>query len=127
MNTKESTMRIAIPVETDQGLAAPRSGHFGHAAYFTIATVENGEVTGIEVVKNVEHGEHGCGGVIQHALDQNLDAIIATGMGMPPYSRFTAGGVAVYAEGETPIAGDVLAKFLDGKVQSMDPANACRH
>ena len=116
MNTKESTMRIAIPVETDQGLAAPRSGHFGHAAYFTIATV-----------KNVEHGEHGCGGVIQHALDQNLDAIIATGMGMPPYSRFTAGGVAVYAEGETPIAGDVLAKFLDGKVQPMDPANACRH
>ena len=56
MNTKESTMRIAIPVETDQGLAAPRSGHFGHAAYFTIATVEDGEVTGVEVVKNVEHG-----------------------------------------------------------------------
>ena len=39
MNTKESTMRIAIPVETDQGLAAPRSRHFGHAAYFTIGSV----------------------------------------------------------------------------------------
>ena len=46
---------------------------------------------------------------------------------MPPYSRFTAGGVAVYADGETPIAGDVLAKFLEGEVQPMDPANACRH
>ncbi|MBM6906269.1 NifB/NifX family molybdenum-iron cluster-binding protein [Collinsella tanakaei] len=120
-------MRIAIPVETDQGLDAPRSGHFGHAAYFTIATVENGTVTSVESVKNVEHDECGCGGVIQHALDQNIDAIIATGMGMPPYSRFTAGGVAVYAERETPIAGDVLKKFLAGDVEPMDPNAACRH
>lgn len=120
-------MRIAIPVETDQGLSAPRSGHFGHAAYFTIANVENGAVTSVDVVKNVEHDERGCAGVIEHALAQNIDAIIATGMGMPPYTRFTAHGVDVYAECETPIAGDVLAKFLDGNVDRMDPANACRH
>lgn len=120
-------MRIAIPVETDEGLDAPRSGHFGHAAYFTIATVENGTVTDVESVKNVEHDERGCAGVIDHALAQNLDAIIATGMGMPPYTRFTAGGVEVYAERETPVARDVLAKFLAGDVERMDPANACRH
>lgn len=120
-------MRIAIPVETDQGLAAPRSGHFGHAAFFTIVTVEGTEIASVESVKNVEHDERGCAGVIEHALAQNIDAIIATGMGMPPYSRFTANGVDVYAERDTPIAGDVLAKFLDGKVERMDPTNACRH
>lgn len=120
-------MRIAIPCETDQGLDAPRSGHFGHAAYFTIATIDHDQVTSVEVVKNVEHGEHGCAGVIEHALAQNLDAIIATGMGMPPYTRFTANGVAVYAERETPLARDVLAKFLAGELEPMDPASACRH
>ncbi len=120
-------MRIAIPVETDQGLAAPRSGHFGHAAFFTIVTVEGTEITSVESVKNVEHDEQGCAGVIDHALAQDIDAIIATGMGMPPYTRFTANGVDVYAERETPIAGDVLAKFLQGKIERMDPANACRH
>lgn len=120
-------MRIAIPVETDQGLDAPRSGHFGHATYFTVATVENGEVTGVESFKNVDHDEFGCGGVIDYALSLNIDAIIATGMGYPPYSRFTAGGVNVYAERETPIARDVLTKFLAGEVQPMDPNAACRH
>ncbi len=120
-------MRIAIPTDTDQGLDAPRAGHFGHAAYFTIATVEDGQVTNVETVKNVEHDECGCGGVIQHALNQNIDAIIATGMGMPPYTRFTSGGVTVYAERETPLAGDVLKRFIAGEVEPMDPANACRH
>lgn len=120
-------MRIAIPVESDQGLAAQRSGHFGHAAFFTIVTVNGTEIMSVESVKNVDHDERGCVGVIEHALTQNIDAIIATGMGMPPYTRFTVNGVDVYAERETLIAGDVLAKFLDGKVERMDPANACRH
>ena len=97
-------MRVIIPVENELGLAAPRSGHFGHAAYFTVATIDNGEVT-----------------------SQNVDAIIATGMGMPPFSRFTAAGVTVYAERETPLAGDVLAKFVAGEVSPMDPEAACRH
>lgn len=120
-------MRIAVPVETDAGLNALRSSHFGHAAYFTIATIEDGKVVGVEVVKNVEHDECGCAGVIEHALAQNFDAIIVTGMGMPPYTRFTAGGVEVYAERETPIAGDVITKFIAGDVEPMDPLNACRH
>ncbi|WP_354003419.1 NifB/NifX family molybdenum-iron cluster-binding protein [Collinsella tanakaei] len=125
--TRRFRMRVIIPVESEQGLAAPRSGHFGHAAYFTIATIENGEVTSVETIKNVDHDQFGCGGVIDFALSQNVDAIIATGMGMPPYSRFTAAGVAVYAERETPLAGDVLAKFLAGEVALMDPNAACRH
>lgn len=120
-------MRVIIPVESEQGLAAPRSGHFGHAAYFTIATIENGDVTSVETIKNVDHDQFGCGGVIDFALSQNVDAIIATGMGMPPYSRFTAAGVTVYAERETLLAGDVLAKFIAGEVAPMDPNAACQH
>ncbi|WP_270405226.1 NifB/NifX family molybdenum-iron cluster-binding protein [Candidatus Collinsella stercoripullorum] len=120
-------MRVIIPVENELGLAAPRSGHFGHAAYFTVATIDNGEVTSVETIKNVDHDQAGCAGVIDFALSQNVDAIIATGMGMPPFTRFTAAGVTVYAERETPLAGDVLAKFVAGEVSPMDPEAACRH
>ncbi len=120
-------MRIAIPSESDQGLESIRSGHFGHAAYFTIVTIEDGKITNVESVKNVDHDEYGCGGVIEYALGLNLDALIAAGMGQPPYTRFTNGGVTVYLETQTPKVGDVVDKYLKGEVGLMNPADACRH
>lgn len=120
-------MRIAIPSETPEGLGSVRSGHFGHAPYFTVVSIEEGAISKVEAVKNVDHDEFGCGGVIEHALGMDLDGIIATGMGHPPFTRFTRGGVTVYSELETPMVGDVVDKFLAGQVDVMDPEAACNH
>ena len=120
-------MRIAIPSETDQGLASIRSGHFGHAQYFTVVTIENDEVTNVESIKNIDHDQYGCGGVIEYALGLNLDGLIAAGMGRPPYTRFTQGGVKVYRETQTPVVGDVVNKFLKGEVSLMGQDDACSH
>ena len=120
-------MRIAIPSETSEGLSSMRAGHFGHAPYFTVVSIENGEISQVEAVKNVDHDEFGCGGVIEHALGLDLDGIIATGMGRPPFQRFTSGGVTVYSELETPMVGDVVTKFIAGEVPMMAPDAACNH
>ena len=120
-------MRIAVPTDTADGLDAMRSGHFGHCVYFTIVEVEDGAVKGVETVKNVDHDAVGCGGVIEHALGLNLDAIVVAGMGYPPYSRFTAGGVDVYIEQMSPTVGMVIDNYLRGSVARMGEDQACRH
>lgn len=121
-------MRIVIPCETDQLLDAPRSGHFGHAPWLTVVEFDDeGKVLSTEAVRNVEHGEGGCGNVIMHVLGLNADAIITAGMGMPPLMRFTEAGIAVYADRSVATAGEVLALFQQGGVARMSPDDACRH
>jgi len=121
-------MKIAIPSETADGLTAMRSGHFGHTPYFTIVEYDNEmNIMGAEPVKNVDHDQFGCGGVIQYVLGLGVDGILTAGMGRPPLMRFTENGVIVYAETQTPLVGDVAQLFAEGKVQRMSPEAACNH
>lgn len=120
-------MRIAIPSETADGLKSTRSGHFGHTPYFTIVNVDDGAVKDVEILKNVDHDAVGCGGVIQYAIDQGIDAMITVGMGVPPLTRFNEAGITVYSERETPIVGDVVKRYLDGECEIMSLDDACRH
>ena len=78
-------MKIAIPSESDTGLESMRSGHFGHAPYFTIITyTEDMDIANVDSIKNVDHDAVGCGGVIDFVSGLNVDGILAAGMGMPP-------------------------------------------
>lgn len=121
-------MKIAIPSETNAGMDGMRSGHFGHAPYFTVVTFDEAmNVTDVEVVKNVDHDEVGCGGVIDFAIGLGWDGILAAGMGMPPFTRFTNAGVTVYSDTTEPNVGKVVELFAAGKVAPMDPSAACRH
>ena len=121
-------MKIAVPSETDAGLESMRSGHFGHAPYFTLVTFDDGmNVTEVESVQNVDHDAVGCGGVIDFVSGLNVDGILAAGMGMPPFTRFTNAGVTVYSDTTEPNVGRVVEMFAAGNVAPMDPNAACRH
>lgn len=121
-------MRVIIPCESDAGLLAPRSAHFGHAPYLTIAEVdEAGNVTDVRSVRNAEHGSGGCGAVIAHVMGLGADAIICAGMGIPPLMRFTEGGIDVYVDRSVMYAKDVLDLFCAGKLPKMSVDDACRH
>ena len=120
-------MKLAIPSETDQGLASLRSGHFGHTPWFTVVDIEDGKVTAVESVKNVDHDQVGCGGVIEFAHGLGIDAIMTAGMGQPPFMRFTNLGVAVYLERESPLVSDAVQRFIDGQVPRMTLEGACNH
>ena len=118
-------MRVAVPSDTDQGLESTRSGHFGHSPYFTIATIEDGEIKGVEVFKNVDHDVNGCGGVIQYALSLGIDAIVVRGMGQPPFRAFTQNGASVFIDAMAPTVGDVLQKFITCDLRQMTLDQAC--
>lgn len=120
-------MKLAIPSESDKGLQSIRSGHFGHSAYFTIVEIEDGKILNVESVKNADHDAVGCGGVIDYALSLGIDAILAAGMGRPPFMRFTESGVDVYIEQETPRVDEVVQLFIEGKVAKMSLDAACNH
>ena len=121
-------MKLAIPSETADGLNSIRSGHFGHTPYFTIVEYDDDmNIVSAEAVKNVDHDQFGCGGVIQYVLTLGVDGILTVGMGMPPLMRFTENGIIVYAETETPMVGDVAQLFAEGKCFRMSPEDACRH
>lgn len=121
-------MKLAIPSETDAGLQSIRSGHFGHTPYFTIVEYDDDmNIIGVEPVKNIDHDQYGCGGVIEYALGLGIDGILTVGMGRPPLMAFTNNGVIVYSETHTPLVGDVAKLFAEGKVNRMSPADACNH
>lgn len=120
-------MKLAVPSETDAKLDSMRSGHFGHAPYFTIATIENGEIVNTEVVKNVDHDAVGCGGVIDFVISLGVDGVLTVGMGRPPLTRFNQANITVYSERETPMVGDALKRFLAGEVDEMSIDDACNH
>ena len=121
-------MKLAIPSETADGLASTRSGHFGHTPYFTIVEYDNDmNIVSAEPVKNVDHDQFGCGGVIDYVLGLGVDGILTVGMGRPPLMRFTENGVIVYSEVQTPNVGDVAKLFAEGKVDRMSPEAACNH
>ena len=119
-------MKLAIPSETADGLNAQRRGHFGHTPYFTVVEYDaDMNIVAAEAVKNVDHDEYGCGGVIEYVLGLGVDGILTAGMGRPPLMRFTENGVIVYAEVQTPNVGDVARLFAEGRVERMSPADAC--
>ena len=121
-------MKIAIPSETADCLDAMRSGHFGHTPYFTVVEYDDQmNIVSAEAVRNVDHDQYGCGGVIEYVMGLGVDGILTAGMGMPPLMRFTEAGVIVYAEGYTPRVGDVAQLFAAGKVERMSPEAACNH
>ena len=45
-------MKIAVTAETNNGLESMVAQHFGHAPYFMLVDVENGEVTATQGVAN---------------------------------------------------------------------------
>jgi predicted Fe-Mo cluster-binding NifX family protein len=121
-------MKIAVPSENANGLASMRSGHFGHAPFMTIVELDEGmNIVSVESQANVEHGEGGCGNVIEHVIGLGVDGILAAGMGMPPLMRFTGAGMKVYFETTQPIVGDAVALLAQGKVRAMTPDDACHH
>ncbi len=121
-------MKIAIPSESADKLSAMRSGHFGHAAYFTLVEYDvDMNIVSVEAVKNVDHDEYGCGGVIEHVLGLGVDGILTVGMGRPPLMRFTENGVIVYSDASMPNVGDAARLFAEGRIERMSPESACNH
>ncbi len=73
-------MKVAIPVENDEGLAAPISEHFGKAPYFAIVTVK-GEEAEIGLFENPAARDKKPGLVPEFLAAHGVKKVIARRIG----------------------------------------------
>jgi len=112
-------MKIAIPVANGQ-----LSMHFGHCRTFEILTVDPEEKS-ISSVESLTPPPHEPGVLPRWLGEQNVNVILAGGMGQRAEQLFAQQGIQVVlgASVETP---ETLAlAFLSGSLQS--GANECDH
>ena len=102
-------MRIAIASEN--GIV---SQHFGHCEGFTVYDVEEGKEKTKSFLANPGHQP----GVLPAFLkDNNVELIIAGGMGSRAQTLFSQSGIDVIV-GATGSSEDVLEKYLKGELES---------
>jgi predicted Fe-Mo cluster-binding NifX family protein len=112
--------RIAISAETDQGLEAPISPHFGRCPYFILVEVEEQEVRAVEAVANPYYTRHQPGQVPGFIHSLGAQVMLSGGMGGRAVAFFRQYGI----EAATGAAGTVrasLSSYLGGDLQGAAP------
>ena len=120
------TTRVAVPSELPGGLEAPRAGHFGRCACFTMVDVVDGEVGSVEVLHNAPHVEGGCMAPVLVLAENNVDAIVVDGIGGRPLMGFNQVGIAVHA-GFGPDVKTTVAAYIKGQLPMVGLEGACQH
>ena len=102
-------MKIAVASE-----GSIVSQHFGHCEGFTTYSVENGEATNKQFVPNPGHKP---GYLPVFLREQNVDVIIAGGMGETAQDLFNENGIEVVV-GAQGNADDALKLYITGMLKS---------
>lgn len=119
-------VRIAVPSELPGGLDAPRAGHFGRCACFTLVDIDGHEVRDVEVLQNAPHTEGGCMAPVLVLAENNVDAIIVQGIGGRPLMGFNQVGIAVLRGAGEDVRTSVEA-YLGGGLPEFGFEHACQH
>lgn len=120
------SMRIAVPVESGEGLGAIRSAHFGHAAGFALVDVADGVPNGVRMVLNPPHTQGGCGITVNLLASQGVTAVSAAGMGRGPLKGLVDAGIAVHHDAASATVGEAVAAIIEGRTAAFGPDHACQ-
>lgn len=104
-------MKIAL--SNDNGFIAQ---HFGRASNFTIAEIEDGKIVEKKQLDNTAHLK---GSLPEMLRNEKVDVVITGGMGMGA-KNFLKGFGIQYITGAQGKVEDVLDKYLDGKLESIE-------
>ena len=113
-------MKIAVTSETNNGLDSMVAQHFGHAPFFILADVENGEVTATQGVPNPFVNGHAPGQVPGFIKEQNADVMLSGGMGGRAIQFFEQAGIQA-ATGASGTVRQSLDNFFGGKLTDAAP------
>jgi predicted Fe-Mo cluster-binding NifX family protein len=113
-------MKIAVTSETNNGLDSMVAQHFGHAPFFILADVENGEVTATQGVPNPFVNGHAPGQVPGFIKEQNADVMLSGGMGGRAIQFFEQAGIQA-ATGASGTVRQSLENFFGGKLTDAAP------
>lgn len=120
------TIRVAVPVESGEGLEALRSAHFGHAAAFALVDVAEGAATAVTMLPNPPHSHGGCGTTVNLLVAQGVTTVSAAGMGRGPLSGLLSAGVDVHHDTESATVGEAITAIAEGRTHSFGTDHVCQ-
>jgi predicted Fe-Mo cluster-binding NifX family protein len=106
------------------GLNAQVSGHFGHCEAFTVVTLKDEQVMGVEIITNGGHGAGSCGAPVQQLAEARVEALIAGGIGMRPLEILRAQGIGVFV-GRAATVKEAVGAFIRGELPKFDDSGVC--
>ncbi len=115
-------MKIAVTAETNNGLESEVAQHFGHAPFFILADVVDGEVTATQGVANPFLNGHAPGQVPGFIKEQNADVMLSGGMGGRAIQFFEQAGIQT-ATGAGGTVRQALENFFGGKLSEAAPCD----
>jgi len=113
-------MRIAISLQTNNGLDSVVASHFGRCPFFALVDMEVNVVQGIEVIDNPYYAAHQPGQVPQFIHEQKADVMLSGGMGGRAIHSFGQFGIEA-ATGAEGTVRTTLDKYLGGQLREATP------
>ena len=115
-------MKIAVTAESSNGLESMVAQHFGHAPFFILVDMENGEVTSVQDVANPFAEAHQPGQIPGFIHEQKAHVILSGGMGGRAIEFFEQFGVKA-ATGASGTVRQSLENYLGGKLKEAAPCD----
>ncbi len=115
-------MKIAVTAENNNGLDSLVAQHFGHAPYFMLVDVENGEVKAVQGVANPFAEAHQPGQIPTFIHQQNANVILSGGMGGRAIEFFAQYGIKA-ATGASGTVRQALENYFGGALKDAAPCD----
>jgi predicted Fe-Mo cluster-binding NifX family protein len=113
-------MRIAISSEDNKGLDSSVAQHFGRCPYFVLVDLDGREVQQVSAVNNPFYAQHQPGQVPAFIHSQEVNVMLAGGMGHRAISFFEQYGIEA-ATGASGTVRQALEQYLGGELQGAAP------
>jgi predicted Fe-Mo cluster-binding NifX family protein len=108
-------MRIAVSVETNQGLESQIAHHFGRCPFFALVEVEEKQIQTVSIIENPFFAAHQPGEVPGFINEQKADVMLSGGMGGRAIQFFSQFGIEP-ATGAAGTVENAVNSFLEGKL-----------
>ncbi|MBF0550178.1 MAG: NifB/NifX family molybdenum-iron cluster-binding protein [Deltaproteobacteria bacterium] len=119
------SIKVAVPSDFPGGLDATMSAHFGHCDCYTIVTIDDRQVNDVAIVNGIPHAEGGCMAPVNYLADNQVQALIAAGMGMRPFMGLQSVGVRVHLNPVQSTVKQALESFISGQLPAFGQEHTC--
>ncbi len=117
-------MQVCIPIERNDGLASPTSGHFGNTPMFMVVDTATGALR--PIANPDHHDEHGRCHPLRSLEGIPVDVVVLRGIGGGALSQLEARGIRVY-QGQLPTVQACLDALAAGSLGEVTRVHACSH
>ncbi|RPH51062.1 MAG: diguanylate cyclase [Desulfobacteraceae bacterium] len=115
-------MKIAFPIQEDQGVDSRIFNHFGSASLFIIVDTENGKIES-SVNPDIDH-QHGQCQPLKALGGNKVDAVAVCGIGKGALVKLQNSGVKVFRAAEGSV-NENLDLIRSGLLNEFEPEHTC--